>query len=206
MLSFQSDCPSIRIHVCFLGTPSSLNGKEDQQLCSFVTWLPRATTSSFSPSSNPCSATWHLTIDHQLSTIMEQWIMTAANTQKAATKTLNSADLALKQVVSTWNWDVCPVGPETSRGFYVYSSCLCLLVTALSLTTTAGSDKLKEFARVGLFSTAITKFNWVNCWKHNILQQNCVLFGLIDIFARRILCMELSPHVKYNSRYHFICY
>ena len=53
----------------------------------------------------------------------------------------------------------CRLGPETSRGFYVYSSCLCLLVTALSLTTTAGSDKLKEFARVGLFSTAITKFN-----------------------------------------------
>ena len=50
------------------------------------------------------------------------------------------------------------VGPETSRGFYEYSSLLCLLVTALSLTTTAGSDKLKEFARVGIFSTAITKF------------------------------------------------
>ena len=48
---------------------------------------------------------------------------------------------------------------ETGRGFYVYSSCLCLLVTALSFTTTAGSDKLKEFARVGVFSTVITKFN-----------------------------------------------
>ena len=50
------------------------------------------------------------------------------------------------------------LGPETSGGFYEYSSLLCLLVTALSLTTTAGSDKLKEFARVGIFSTAITKF------------------------------------------------
>ena len=50
------------------------------------------------------------------------------------------------------------IGPETSGGFYEYSSLLCLLVTALSLTTTAGSDKLKEFARVGIFSTAITKF------------------------------------------------
>ena len=49
--------------------------------------------------------------------------------------------------------------PETGRGFYVYSSCLCLFVTALSFTTTAGSDKLKEFARVGVFSTVITKFN-----------------------------------------------
>ena len=35
----------------------------------------------------------------------------------------------------------------------------CLLVTALSFTTTAGSDKLKEFARVAVISTAITKFN-----------------------------------------------
>ena len=74
---------------------------EKKILCSFVTSLPRAETSSFSPSANPGSAACHLTIDHQLSTIMEQWIMTAANTQKAATKTLNSADLALKQVVST---------------------------------------------------------------------------------------------------------
>ena len=48
---------------------------------------------------------------------------------------------------------------ETGRGIYVYSSCLCLLVTALSFTTTAGSDKLKEFARVAVISTAITKFN-----------------------------------------------
>ena len=96
------------------------------------------------------------------------------------------------------------LGPSTGGGFYEYSSLLCLLVTALSFTTTAGSDKLKEFARVGVFSTAITKFNWVNCWKHNILQQKCVLFGLFDIFARQILCVELSPHVKYNSRYHFI--
>ena len=94
----------------------------------------------------------------------------------------------------------------TRGGFFVSSSCLCLLVTALSFTATAGSDKLKEFARVGVFSTAITKFNWVNCWKHNIFQQNCILFGIIDIFARRILCMELSPHVKCNSRCHFICY
>ena len=101
---------------------------------------------------------------------------------------------------------VFSIGPETSGGFYEYSSLLCLLVTALSLTTTAGSDKLKEFARVGIFSTAITKFIWVNCWKHNILQQKCHLFGLIDIFARQILCVELSPHVKYNSRCHFICY
>ena len=51
------------------------------------------------------------------------------------------------------------LGPETSGGFYEYSSLLCLLVTALSFTTTAGSDKLKEFACVGVFSTAITKFN-----------------------------------------------
>ena len=54
---------------------------------------------------------------------------------------------------------VCPVGPETSRGFYEYSSLLALFVTALSFTTTAGSDKLKALARVGVFSTAITKFN-----------------------------------------------
>ena len=95
---------------------------------------------------------------------------------------------------------------ETGRGIYVYSSCLCLLVTALSFTTTAGSDKFKEFARVGVFSTVITKFNWVNCWKHNIFQHKCVFFGIIDIFSRQIPCMELSPHVKYNSRCNFICY
>ena len=100
----------------------------------------------------------------------------------------------------------CPLEAETGRGFYVYSSCLCLFVTALSFTTTAGSDKLKEFARVGVFSTVITKFNWVNCWKHNIFQHKCVLFGIIDIFSRQIPCMELSPHVKYNSRCNFICY
>ena len=51
------------------------------------------------------------------------------------------------------------LGPETSGGFYEYSSLLCLLVTALSFTTTAGSEKLKEFARVAVISTAITKFN-----------------------------------------------
>ena len=102
--------------------------------------------------------------------------------------------------------EVFTIEPETGWGFYESSSCLCLLVTALSFTTTAGSDKLKALARVGVFSTAITKFNWVNCWKHNIFQQNCVLFGLIDIFARQILRMELSPHVKYNSGCHFICY
>ena len=51
------------------------------------------------------------------------------------------------------------LGPSTGGGFYEYSSLLCLLVTALSFTTTAGSDKLKAFARVGVFSTAITKFN-----------------------------------------------
>ena len=60
----------------------------------------------------------------------------------------------LIEILSVWY----VVGPETSGGFYEYSSLLCLLVTALSLTTTAGSDKLKEFARVGIFSTAITKF------------------------------------------------
>ena len=98
------------------------------------------------------------------------------------------------------------VEPETGGGFYEYSLLLCLLVTALSFTTIAGSDKLKALARVGVFSTAITQFNWVNCWKHNILQQKCILFGIIDIFARQILCVELSPHVKYNSRCHFICY
>ena len=39
-----------------------------------------------------------------------------------------------------------PVEAATRGGFYEYSSFLCLLVTALSFTTTAGSDKLKEFA------------------------------------------------------------
>ena len=49
--------------------------------------------------------------------------------------------------------------PKTGEGFYEYSSLLCLLVTALSFITTARSDKLKALARVGVFSTAITKFN-----------------------------------------------
>ena len=57
------------------------------------------------------------------------------------------------------NANACVIEPAKGGGFYEYSSLLCLLVTALSFTTTARSDKFKEFARVGVFSTAITKFN-----------------------------------------------
>ena len=53
---------------------------------------------------------------------------------------------------------VTRIEPETNGGFNE-SSLLCLLVTALSYTTTAGSDKLKALTCVGVFSTAITKFN-----------------------------------------------
>ena len=49
-----------------------------------------------------------------------------------------------------------PGGVWKRESNYRYFS---LLVTALSFTTTAGSDKLKALARVGVFSTAITKFN-----------------------------------------------
>ena len=55
--------------------------------------------------------------------------------------------------------EVGAVEAATRGGFYEYSSFLCLLVTTLSLTTTAESDKLKAFARVAVVSTAITKFN-----------------------------------------------
>ena len=46
-----------------------------------------------------------------------------------------------------------------------------------------------------LYPAAITQFNWVNCWKDNILQQKCVIFGVFDIFAMKILRMQLLPHV-----------
>ena len=66
----------------------------------------------------------------------------------------------MKALVDAFNKEkTLVVEAATSGGFYEYSSFLCLLVTALSFTATAGSDKLKEFARVAVISTAITKFN-----------------------------------------------